>query len=346
MGYRVAVVGATGNVGREILNTLAERKFPISEIKAIASSISINQRVSFGEDLVLDVIPITDFDFTGFDFVMFAAGSAVSAEFVPIAAEKGCVVIDSSSHFRQESEIPLVVPEVNPEALASYGQCNIIANPNCVALPLTMALKPLLDEVGLKRVVVSTYQSVSGAGRAAMDELFNQTRAIYMNQPVLKEELPKQIAFNVIPQVDIFLPDGSTFEETKVAAETQKILGVKLGMAITCVRVPVFIGHSMAVAVELENPLSVGEARALWRKFPGLSIVDYRQEDGYVTPAEIAGEDSVFISRIRADKSVENGLLFWLVSDNLRKGAALNAVQIAEKIVKDYLDPRAGRNIT
>lgn len=338
MGYRVAVVGATGNVGREILNTLAERKFPIDQIQAVASATSIGQRVSFGEDLVLDVIPIADFDFTDVDLSFFAAGSAVSAEFVPIAAEAGCIVIDNSSHFRQEAEVPLVVPEVNPEALSCYRTCNIIANPNCVAIPLAMVLKPLKDEVGLKRVVVSTYQSVSGAGRAAMDELFNQTRAIYMNQPVTKEELPKQIAFNVIPQVDIFLPDGTTYEETKVTAETQKILGSDVGMAITCVRVPVFIGHSMAVAVEFDNPLSVGEARALWREFPGLSIVDYRQEDGYVTPAEVVGEDSVFLSRIRRDKSVEHGLLFWLVSDNLRKGAALNAVQIAERIVADYLE--------
>ncbi len=338
MGYRVAVVGATGNVGREILNTLADRKFPIDQIQAVASATSIGQRVSFGEDHVLDVIPIADFDFTDVDFAFFAAGSAVSAEFVPIAAEAGCIVIDNSSHFRQEPEVPLIVPEVNAEALSCYRTCNIIANPNCVAIPLTMVLKPLKDEVGLKRVVVSTYQSVSGAGRTAMDELFNQTRAIYMNQPVVKEELPKQIAFNVIPQVDIFLPDGTTYEETKVTAETQKILGSDVGMAITCVRVPVFIGHSMAVAVEFDNPLSVGEARALWREFPGLSIVDYRQEDGYVTPAEVAGEDSVFISRIRRDKSVENGLLFWLVSDNLRKGAALNAVQIAERIVADYLE--------
>lgn len=345
MGYRVAVVGATGNVGREILNILAERKFPISEIQAVASSISIGQSVSFGEDQVLDVIPITDFDFAGFDFALFAAGSPVSAEFVPIAAEAGCIVIDNSSHFRQEPEIPLVVPEVNPEALSCFRECNIIANPNCVALPLTMALKPLQENAGVKRVVVSTYQSVSGAGRAAMDELFNQTRAVYMNQPVIKEELPKQIAFNVIPQVDIFLPDGTTFEETKVAHETQKILGVEIGMAITCVRVPVFIGHSMAVAVELEKPLSVGEARALWRNFPGLSVIDYRQEDGYVTPVEVVGEDSVYISRVRKDASAENGLLFWLASDNLRKGAALNAVQIAETIVRDYFEPRPSGNV-
>lgn len=345
MGYRVAVIGATGNVGREILSTLAERKFPISEIQAVASSTSGGQKVSFGEDDVLDVLPLTDFDFTGFDFVLFAAGSSVSAEFVPIAAEAGCIVIDNSSHFRQEPEIPLIVPEVNPEALASYRDCNIIANPNCVALPLAMALKPLQDEAGLRRVVVSTYQSVSGAGKTAMDELFNQTRAIYMNQPVIKEELPKQIAFNIIPQVDVFLPDGNTFEETKVIMETQKILNSDVGMAITCVRVPVFIGHSMAVAVELENPLSETEARNLWKKFPGLSVVDYRQEDGYVTPVEIVGEDAVFISRVRTDKSVENGLLFWLCSDNLRKGAALNAVQIAERIVSDYLEPSFTQNM-
>lgn len=340
MDYRVVVVGATGNVGREILNTLAERKFPISEIQAVASSTSTGQRVSFGEDLVLDVTPITDFDFTGFDFALFAAESLVAAEFAPIAAEAGCIVIDNSSHFRQELEVPLIVPEVNAEALANYQECNIIANPNCVAIPLVMALKPLQDSVGLRRVVVSTYQSVSGAGRAAMDELFNQTRAIYMNQPVVKEEFSKQIAFNIIPQVDIFLPNGTTFEEMKVVVETQKILGVDVGMAITCVRVPVFIGHSMAVAVELEKPVSVGEARGLWKKFPGLSVIDYRQEDGYVTPAEVVGEDSVFISRVRADKSVENGLLFWLVSDNLRKGAALNTVQIAETIVRNYLEPQ------
>lgn len=345
MGYRIAVVGATGMVGREILNTLAERKFPISEIQAVASSTSMGQQVSFGEDKVLQIIPLTEFQFSGFDFVFFAAGELVSAEFAPMAAEAGCIVIDNSSHFRQEPEVPLIVPEVNPEALSCLRECNIIANPNCVALPLTMALKPLQDAVGLKRVVVSTYQSVSGAGRAAMDELFNQTRAIYMNQPVLKEELPKQIAFNVIPQINIFLPDGSTFEETKVSVETQKILGLNLGMAITCVRVPVFIGHAMAVAVELDGPLSVGEARALWRKFPGLSIIDYRQEDGYVTPVEAVGEDSVFISRIRSDKSVENGLLFWLVSDNLRKGAALNAVQIAEKIISDSLNPHSSKTM-
>ncbi len=345
MKYRVAVVGATGNVGREILNTLAERKFPIEKIQAVASSDSIGQQVSFGEDDVLDVLPITDFDFSGCDFALFSAGSTVSAEFAPIAAQAGCIVIDNSSHFRQEPEIPLVIPEVNPESLANYRNCNIIANPNCVALPLSMVLKPLLDEAGLKRVVVSTYQSVSGAGRAAMDELFNQTRAIYMNQPVKKEEMSKQIAFNVIPQIDNFRPDGTTCEETKVALETQKILGVSVGMAVTCVRVPVFIGHSLAVAVELENPLSVGEARALWREFPGLSIVDYHQDDGFVTPAEVVGEDAVFISRIRRDPSVPHGLLFWIVSDNLRKGAALNAVQIAEKLVSDFLDPSCHQNI-
>ncbi len=338
MSYRVAVVGATGTVGQEILNILSERKFPISEIQAVASSISRGQSVSFGDDKVLDVIPITDFEFAGYDFAFFAAGSMVAAEFAPMAAEVGCIVIDSSSHFRQEPEIPLVVPEVNAEALSCFQTCNIIASPNCVAIPLAMALKPLQEEVGLKRTVVSTYQSVSGAGRAAMDELFKQTRAVYMNQPIVKEELPKQIAFNVIPQIDSFLPNGTTFEETKVETETQKMLESSMGLAISCVRVPVFIGHSMTVSVEFEAPLSVGEARALWREFPGISIVDYRQEDGYVTPAEIVGEDNIFISRIRKDPSVENGLLFWITSDNLRKGAALNAVQIAETIVQKYLN--------
>jgi aspartate-semialdehyde dehydrogenase len=337
MGYRVVVVGATGNVGREILNTLSERQFPIDDIQATASTTSLGHRVSFGEDKVLNVLPVTDFDFTDYDFAFFSAGNLVSAEFVPIAAEAGCIVIDNSSQFRQENEIPLIVPEINSHALSIYRNCNIIANPNCVAVPLAMALKPLQDKVGVKRVVVSTYQSVSGAGRVAMDELFNQTRAIYMNQPVVKEEFPKQIAFNVIPQVDLFQPDGTTFEEAKIVNETQKILETELSMAITCVRVPVFIGHSMAVSVELHKPISAKEARELWRKFPGMAVVDYHQEDGYVTPVEVPGEDDIFISRIREDKSVENGLLFWVVSDNLRKGAALNAVQIAETVASQYL---------
>lgn len=337
MGYRVVVVGALTNVGREILKTLAERQFPIDEIQAVASSISMGQKVSFGDDEVLNVTPLTEFDFKGFDFAFFSAERSVSAEFIPMAAEAGCIVIDSSSQFRHEPEIPLIVPEINSEALVKYRLCNIIASPSYIALPLAMALKPLHDAVGVRRAVVSTYQSVSGIGRVAMDELFNQTRAIYMNQPVKKEELPKQIAFNVIPQCGDFTPDGNTCQESSIVLETQKILGVDIGIAVTCVRVPVFIGHSIAVAVEFENPLSVEAARALLRKFPGLSVVDYRQEDGYVTPVEAVGEDSVFISRIRKDNSVENGLLFWLVSDNLRKGSALNAVQIAEKMVKDHL---------
>lgn len=337
MGYRVVVVGAMDTIGLEILKTLAERQFPIDEIQAVAASISTRQQVSFGEEDVLNVIPITDFDFKGFNFAFFSTGKLVSAEFVPIAAEAGCIVIDNSSHFRQEPEVPLVIPEVNPGALGDYGTCNIVSSPNSVALPLTLALKPLHDAACLRRVVVSTYQSVSGAGRAAMDELFNQTRAIYMNQPVIKEEFPKQIAFNVIPQCADFTPDGHTFQEAGIAHEMQKILGANLGVAVTCVRVPVFIGHSMSVAVEFENPLSVEEARKLLRKFPGISVVDYRQEDGYATPAEIVGEDTVFVSRIRKDHSVKNGLLFWVVGDNLRKGSALNAVQIAEKIAKEYL---------
>lgn len=338
MSYRVVVVGATDDIGAGILRLLAERNFPISEIQVVGLSLSTGQQVSFGEDTVLDVVPITDFDFRGFDFAFFSGNNLASTEFVTMAAGAGCIVIDSSSHFRQESEIPLILPEVNSAALANYKACNIIANPNCIALTLAMALKPLHDEAIIRRVVVSTYQSVSGIGRMAMDELFNQTRAIYMNQPIVKEEFSKQIAFNVIPQCDNFMPDGSTAEETRITIETQKILSLNIPMSVTCVRVPVFIGHSMAVAVELENPLSVGEARALWREFPGLSIVDYRQEDGYVTPVEAVGDDSIFISRIRKDKSVENGLLFWLVNDNLRKGTALNAVQIAEAIVKDYLE--------
>lgn len=341
MSYRVVVVGATKDVGREILKILAERNFPIADIQAVASSIATGQHVSFGEETVLNVIPITEFDFRGFDFAFFSGGNLVSAEFVPMAAGAGCIVIDSSSHFCQEPEIPAIVPEVNPEALANYTACNIIVTPNCIALSLAMALKPLHDAVGVRRVVISTYQSVSDLGRPAMDELFNQTRSIYMNQPVVTEEFSKQIAFNAIPQCDNFMPDGSTLEENRIALATQKILGINIEMAVTCVRVPVFIGHSVAVAVELENPLSVGEARALWRAFPGLSIVDYRQEDGYVTPVEVVGEDEVFISRIREDKSVENGLLFWLVNDNLRKGTALNAVQIAEMIIKNYPEFRA-----
>ena len=268
MGYRVVVVGTMGNVGIEILKVLAERQFPIDEVRAVASSISTGQQVSFGDNDVLDIIPITDFDFRGFDFAFFSTGSLVSAEFVPIAAEAGCIVIDSSSHFRQEPEIPLIVPEVNPEALVNYKACNIIATPNSMALSLAMALKPLHDAAGIRHVVVTTFQSVSGIGRAAMDELFNQTRAIFMNQPVIQEEFPKQIAFNIIPQCDNFMPDGTTAEETRITVETQKILGINVGIAVTCVRVPVFIGHSMAVAVELENPLTAEKARTLLKKYP------------------------------------------------------------------------------
>jgi len=333
MTYRVAVVGATGMVGREMLSVLAERQFPIKEIQAVASPESAGREVSFGEDDVLKVVSLKEFDFKGVDFAFFSAGEKISGEYAPRAAAVGCTVIDNSSHFRQNPEIPLVVPEVNPEALKTYKNHHIIANPNCVALPLTMVLKPLLDEVGLKRVVASSYQSVSGAGQATMDELFNQTRAIYMNQPLVKKEMSKQIAFNVVPQIGAFSSHGDTGEEEKIIAETQKILGTTAGVAITCVRVPVFIGHSIAVAVELNGPLTVGEARALWREFPGLSIVDQREADGYITPVEVAGDDDVFISRIRKDKSVENGLLLWVVSDNLRKGAALNAIQIAETLV-------------
>lgn len=336
MGYRVAVVGATKDIGRQTLKILAERNFPLSEIKAVSPSLSTGQQISFGEDAVLDVMPITDFDFHGFDFAFFSAGNLIAADFVPLAAEAGCVVIDTSHHFSQEPEVPLIIPEVNPHALANYKKCNIVASPNPIILPLVMALKPLHDEAKIKRVVVSTYQSVSDVGQPGMDELFSQTRSICVNQPIVTEEFSKQIAFNIIPQTDGILTTGQTSEEERILLEIKKILDSTIRAAVTCTRVPVFIGHSMAVAVELEKPLSVGEARALWREFPGLSIVDFRQEDGFVTPVDVVGEDTVFISRIRQDKSVENGLLFWLVNDNLRKGTALNAVQIAETIIKDY----------
>jgi len=336
MGYKVVVVGATGNVGREVLNVLAERNFPVDEVKALASSRSIGMQVSFGEDDTLTIDDLAPFDFTGYDIAFFAAGSKVAKEYAPKAARQGCTVIDKSSAFRAETDIPLIVPEVNGGALSAYRDTNIVSNPNCVAIPLTMALAPLHREVGIKRVVVSTYQSVSGAGRPAMDELFQQTRCVYVNQPLEKEVFTKQIAFNLIPHIDTFNETtGETGEESKVKAETRKILDLPdLPMAVTCVRVPVFVGHSMSVNVELEGPLTAGEARAVLREAPGVSVIDHRMDEGYVTPLEAAGEDSVFVSRIRSDDSVEHGLQLWVVADNLRKGAALNAVQIAESLAK------------
>jgi aspartate-semialdehyde dehydrogenase len=337
MGFKLAVVGATGNVGREILTTLAERDFPADRVVALASSRSAGKEVSFGEDDILKVEGLDSFDFRGTDIVLSSPGSKVSAEFAPRAAKAGAVVIDNTSHFRMEPDVPLVVPEVNAKAIADYKKRNIIANPNCSTIQMVMALKPLHDLARIKRVVVATYQSTSGAGRAAMDELFNQTRAIYVNDPVKPEQFTKQIAFNAIPHIDIFMDDGSTKEEWKMAVETRKILDPDIAVTATCVRVPVFIGHGEAVNVEFERALSEEMARAALRRAPGVSVVDHRADEGYVTPAEAAGEDEVYVSRIRRDPTVPFGLSLWVVADNLRKGAALNAVQIAEILAEDYL---------
>jgi aspartate-semialdehyde dehydrogenase len=343
MGYRVAVVGATGNVGREILTTLAERQFPADDVVALASSRSIGREVSFGEDDILKVQALDSYDFRGIDIVLSSPGAKVSDVFAPHATKAGAVVIDNTSRFRMEPDVPLVVPEVNPQAIAQCTKRGIIANPNCSTIQMVVALKPLHDLARIKRVVVATYQSVSGAGRASMDELFNQTRSIYVNDPMKPEHFTKQIAFNVIPQCDIFMDDGSTKEEWKMAVETRKILDPDIAVAATCVRVPVFIGHGEAINVEFETPLSEEKARAALRQAPGVTVVDHRADEGYVTPAEAAGEDAVYVSRIRRDPTVPYGLSLWVVADNLRKGAALNAVQIAEILVKDHFGGRRGR---
>ena len=337
MGFKVAVVGATGNVGREILTTLAEREFPADQVVALASSRSIGSQVSFGEDDVLDVQGLDTFDFRGTDIVLSSPGSKISAVFAPRAAKAGAVVIDNTSHFRMEPDVPLVVPEVNPEAIAQYEKRGIIANPNCSTIQMVVALKPLHAFAGIKRVVVATYQSVSGAGRAVMDELFNQTRSVYVNDPIKPELLTKQIAFNVIPHIDVFMEGGETKEEWKMAAETRKILDPDIALTATCVRVPVFIGHAEAINVEFERPISEAEARQALRHAPGITVLDQRADEGYVTPAEAAGEDAVYVSRIRRDPTVPHGLNLWVVSDNLRKGAALNAVQIAEMLIERHL---------
>lgn len=336
MGYKIAVVGATGNVGREMLNTLAERNFPADEVFALASSRSIGREVSYGDEELI-VSDASTFDFSKADIALFSAGGTTAKQLAPKAAEAGCVVIDNSSYWRMEPGVPLVVPEVNGEALAGYAKKNIIANPNCSTIQMVMALKPLHDLQPIKRIVVATYQSVSGAGRAAMDELFNQTRGIYVNDPPVKEQFTKQIAFNVIPHIDDFMDDGSTREEWKMTAETRKILDPDIAVHATCVRVPVFVGHGEAVNIEFEMPVTVEEARKAMKAFPGVSVIDYRQDEGYATPQEVAGEDNVFVSRVRKDPSIKNGLSLWCVGDNLRKGAALNAVQIAEKLIADYL---------
>ncbi len=333
MGYRVAVVGATGAVGREMLKTLAERQFPVDEMAAVASGRSTGQEVSFGEKRVLKVQNLESFDFRGWDIGLFSPGASVSAVHAPRAAEAGCVVIDNTSQFRMDPDIPLVVPEVNPQALRNFGKRNIIANPNCSTIQMVVALKPLHDEFKVKRVVVATYQSVSGAGKEGMDELFNHTKSSFVFESSPPQQFTKEIAFNCIPHIDKFLDDGSTKEEWKMVVETKKILDPNIAVFATCVRVPVFIGHGEAVTVEFENPVTAGEARACLREAPGVEVVDVREDGGYATPLECAGDDAVYVSRIRKDPTVPHGLSFWCVSDNLRKGAALNAVQIAETLI-------------
>jgi aspartate-semialdehyde dehydrogenase len=336
MGFKIAIVGATGNVGREMLNILAERAFPVSEVVALASQRSIGQEVSFG-DRTLKVKALEHYDFRGTDICLMSAGGAVSKEWSPKIGAQGCVVIDNSSAWRYDSDVPLVVPEVNPEAVRGYSKKNIIANPNCSTAQLVVALKPLHDRFGVQRVVVSTYQSVSGAGKDGMDELMNQTRAIFSASAPEARKFTKRIAFNVIPHIDVFMEDGYTKEEWKMMAETKKILDPKIKLTATCVRVPVFVGHSESVNIECEKPVSVEEATSVLRSAPGVQVIDKREDGGYITPYESAGEDATYISRIREDITVENGLAFWCVSDNLRKGAALNAIQIAELMVQKGL---------
>jgi aspartate-semialdehyde dehydrogenase len=344
MGYKVAVVGATGNVGREMLNILAEREFPADEVFALASRRSIGTEVSYGSE-TLKCRDLDQFEFKGIDFCLMSAGSAVSKELSPKIGAKGCLVIDNSSCWRYDAEVPLVVPEVNAHVLEEYmarkTRKNIIANPNCSTAQLVVALKPLHDVARIKRVVVATYQSVSGAGKEAMDELWTQTRGIFVTDPPTPKTFPKQIAFNVIPHVDVFMEDGYTKEEWKMMVETKKILDPKIKLSATCVRVPVFVGHSEAVNLELEKPLSAEEAREILREAPGCMVVDKRESGGYVTPVECVGDFATFISRIREDATVENGLAMWIVSDNLRKGAALNTVQIAEALINRGLLQKA-----
>ncbi len=336
MGFKVAVVGATGNVGREMLAILAERSFPADEVIPLASRKSQGVDVSYG-DRTLKCKALDHHDFTDVDICLMSAGSAVSKEFSPRIAAKGAVVIDNSSCWRYDSDVPLVVPEVNADALADFRKRGIIANPNCSTAQLVVALKPLHDHARIKRVVVSTYQSVSGAGKEAMDELFAQTKAVFTAGEIETKKFPKRIAFNLIPQIDVFMEDGFTKEEWKMVAETKKMLDPKIKLVATCVRVPVFIGHSEAVNIEFEQPIGVDEARQILSRAPGCVVLDRREPGGYVTPYESAGEDATYISRIREDATVENGLVLWCVSDNLRKGAALNAIQIAETLIKRKL---------
>jgi len=336
MGFKVAVVGATGNVGREMLNILDERTFPADEVVALASRRSMGVEVSFGNK-TLKVKALEQYDFSDVDICLMSAGSTVSKEWSPKIAAQGAVVIDNSSCWRYDADVPLVVPEVNADAVADFRKRGIIANPNCSTAQLVVALKPLHDKARIKRVVVSTYQSVSGAGKEAMDELFTQTKAVFTVGEIESRKFPKRIAFNVIPQIDVFMEDGYTREEWKMMAETKKILDPKIKLTATCVRVPVFIGHAESVNVEFEEPITVAEAHDILRKAPGCLVVDKHEPGGYVTPYECAGEDATYISRVREDATVENGLTFWCVADNLRKGAALNAIQIAECLINRKL---------
>ena len=336
MGYKVAVAGATGNVGREMLSILAERGFPADEVVALASRRSQGTETSFG-DKTLKVKALDNYDFTDTDICLMSAGGTVSKEWSPRIASKKCVVIDNSSAWRYDAAVPLIVPEVNADAIAGFTKRNIIANPNCSTAQLVVALKPLHDRARIKRVVVATYQSVSGAGKEAIDELFTQTRAVFVSDPVETKKFTKRIAFNVIPHIDVFMEDGATKEEWKMVAETKKILDPKIKLVATCVRVPVFVSHAEAVAVEFEGPISADEARDILREAPGCLVIDKHEDGGYITPYEATGEDATYISRIREDPTVENGLMLWVVSDNLRKGAALNAIQIAELLVNRHL---------
>ncbi|MET0599313.1 MAG: aspartate-semialdehyde dehydrogenase [Mesorhizobium sp.] len=333
MGFKVAVAGATGNVGREMLNILEERGFPADEVVALASRRSVGTEVSFG-DRTLKVKALDTYDFSDTDFCLMSAGGAVSKEWSPRIGRQGCAVIDNSSAFRYDADVPLIVPEVNADAVLGFSKKNIVANPNCSTAQLVVALKPLHDRATIKRVVVATYQSVSGAGKEGMDELFEQTRAVFVADPISAKKFTKRIAFNVIPHIDVFMEDGFTKEEWKMVAETKKILDPRIKLTATCVRVPVFIGHSEAVNLEFEQPITADEARDILREAPGCLVVDKREDGGYVTPLESAGEDATYISRIREDSTVDNGLSMWIVSDNLRKGAALNAVQIAELMIE------------
>ena len=338
MGYKIVVVGATGNVGREMLNILVEREFPYDELAAVASSRSQGSEIEIGDTgKMLKVQNIEHFDFSGWDIALFAAGSGPTKEYAPKAAAAGCVVIDNSSLYRMDPDVPLIVPEVNPDAISGYTKRNIIANPNCSTAQMVVALKPLHDAATIKRVVVSTYQSVSGAGKGGMDELFEQSRAIFVGDPKENHVFTKQIAFNVIPHIDVFLDDGSTKEEWKMVVETKKILDPKIKLTATCVRVPVFVGHSESINIEFEKELSAKDAQKILRDAPGIMLVDKREDEGYVTPVECVGDGATFISRVREDPTVENGLNIWCVSDNLRKGAALNAVQIAELLGRKHL---------